>query len=230
MKYLLETHCHTQETSRCGKVPAKRIVELYVQAGYSGIVITDHFNKDTRGMDCESWEDKVNALLKGYRAAKEAARGEIDVLYGMELRFEEDTNDYLIYGLTEDLVYKYNNDETNFPKMGIKNFSAFAKDHGLLVFQAHPFRNNMRIVRPEYLDGIEVYNAHPRQQSRNDIAAMWAKKFGLLVVGGSDFHQEPDVDQSGLLTNTPVKTMDELVNILKSGDFEIYKYRPGSND
>lgn len=43
MKYKYELHCHTDEVSLCGKVPAGEIAEMYRQAGYSGIVITDHY-------------------------------------------------------------------------------------------------------------------------------------------------------------------------------------------
>ena len=160
-KYYLETHCHTKETSRCGKVPAERVVELYIKSGYSAIVITDHLNAHYHGNDSEKWADRINSFLMGYRAAKKAAGDKINILLGMELTFEKSKNDYLIYGLTEKLIFKYNNENINFRQMGIKTFSSFAKDHCLMVLQAHPFRNNMTIVRSEYLDGIEVTTAIP---------------------------------------------------------------------
>ena len=42
--YKFELHLHTDESSGCGKVPAKDAVALYMENGYDGFVVTDHFN------------------------------------------------------------------------------------------------------------------------------------------------------------------------------------------
>ena len=42
MEYKYELHCHTGAVSRCGRVEPEKIVEMYVEAGYNGIVVTDH--------------------------------------------------------------------------------------------------------------------------------------------------------------------------------------------
>ena len=42
-EYLWETHMHTSETSRCARSPAAKMVAAYKDAGYHGIVVTDHF-------------------------------------------------------------------------------------------------------------------------------------------------------------------------------------------
>ncbi len=44
-KFLLDMHMHTKETSSCGEVPAAEGVRLYKEAGYQGIMITDHYHK-----------------------------------------------------------------------------------------------------------------------------------------------------------------------------------------
>ena len=41
--YKYDIHTHTSEVSPCGKVEAEKVVELYKEAGYTGIVITDHY-------------------------------------------------------------------------------------------------------------------------------------------------------------------------------------------
>lgn len=222
-EFLLETHCHTSETSRCGKVSANQLVELYIQSGYAGIVITDHMNSAFHGIENETWEDKINSYLTGYRAAKMSAKGRIDILLGMELTFENSSNDFLIYGLTEELIYKYNNENTNFRAMGIKNFSDFAKKSGLIMFQAHPFRNGMTVVKPVYLEGIEVYNGNPRHDSRNDIAKLWAKKFGLKTIGGSDFHQVEDLARGGIITDYRISDNNILLDTIVKGSYKIKK-------
>ena len=43
MTYLYDCHVHTAETSWCGRVPAGEMAQLYKQAGYTGIVIIDHY-------------------------------------------------------------------------------------------------------------------------------------------------------------------------------------------
>ena len=43
-KFLLDMHMHTKETSSCGEVPAAEGVRLYKEAGYQGVMITDHYH------------------------------------------------------------------------------------------------------------------------------------------------------------------------------------------
>ena len=38
-----ELHCHTAENDKCALESAKDIVRLYKEAGYEGLVITDHY-------------------------------------------------------------------------------------------------------------------------------------------------------------------------------------------
>lgn len=47
MEYKYELHCHTGAVSRCGRVEPEKIVEMYVEAGYNGIVVTDHYSPMT---------------------------------------------------------------------------------------------------------------------------------------------------------------------------------------
>ena len=43
-QFKLDIHVHTSETSSCGQVSAQEAVRLYEQAGYDGIIITDHYH------------------------------------------------------------------------------------------------------------------------------------------------------------------------------------------
>ena len=45
--YKIETHLHTRYVSQCGWLDAEAIISGYKAAGYSGIVVTDHFNRTT---------------------------------------------------------------------------------------------------------------------------------------------------------------------------------------
>ena len=70
MSFLVETHFHTAEVSRCGKVRAAAAVRLYKTHGYHAIVVTDHFCMDFfERLDLKTWDEKVDAYLAGYLAA-----------------------------------------------------------------------------------------------------------------------------------------------------------------
>jgi predicted metal-dependent phosphoesterase TrpH len=100
--------------------------------------------------------------------------------------------------------------------MSPADFSVFAQEHGILFYQAHPFRNSMKVVDPKLLFGIEVCNTHPRHDSRNDIASAWAEKYGLHKIGGSDCHQVQDVGTSFIRTDHPVKNENDLILKMRS--------------
>jgi predicted metal-dependent phosphoesterase TrpH len=93
----------------------------------------------------------------------------------------------------------------------------------ILLYQAHPFRKDMTIIKPELLFGIEVQNTHPRHDSRNDIAMAWAEKYGLHKIAGSDCHQVVDVGTSAIVTDENVQTMDDLVRVLRNDQFTMIR-------
>ena len=60
----VELHFHTDESSRCGKVPAKDGVRMYIEQGYAGLAVTDHFSEYACGKEgpwrisaAVSWKD-----------------------------------------------------------------------------------------------------------------------------------------------------------------------------
>ncbi|NLG25819.1 MAG: transposase, partial [Clostridiales bacterium] len=66
----IETHLHTSEVSRCGKVPAGDMVARFAGAGYRAAVVTDHLLSGWKaGLPLEK---RVDRFLAGYRAAAEA--------------------------------------------------------------------------------------------------------------------------------------------------------------
>ena len=215
-RYLYEMHAHTSDVSPCASVPAQEVVCVYEEAGYTGLVLTDHMSKRIfrqSGAPDESapWKEKVDFFLRGYRKAKKSARN-IQVLLGMEICFYENENDYLVYGFQEDFLYE----NPDLLHLGIAAFSKLAHENGLFIYQAHPFRNKMTVVSPSLLDGIEVHNANPNHDSRNDIALQWANKFGLKMVSGSDFHESGAHARGGIILPEFVTTEKELIGFLKN--------------
>ena len=67
---LFDTHVHTIEVSPCGKVPATQMVRYYKEAGYGGIIITDHYyDRYFETLGELPWEQKIESFLSGYKLA-----------------------------------------------------------------------------------------------------------------------------------------------------------------
>ncbi len=215
MPFLTELHAHTSESSSCAKLTAHEVAERYIAQGYTTILVSNHYNRYNLDMGGDAWEDRINHHLAGYRALKEYAGERLCVLLGCELRFTENDNDYLIFGLDEEFLITH----PDLHQMTLRSFSELARMHGLLIVQAHPFRNGMTVMRPEYLDGIEVFNGHPGHHSRNNIANIWAKQYGLIRTSGTDFHYPTQDGCGGIVTDEPIRSQADLLRILKSGAY-----------
>lgn len=222
--YKTEMHCHSSEVSNCATVGCADIARRYITAGYSTLVLTNHLSRYTyknKKFDISSmtWDEKIDYYIAGYNKFVEATAGRMNVLLGVELRSNKDENDYLIYGVDEAFL-------RSMPKImdtKVKEVADAVRDAGGLFFQAHPFRNEIRIIKPEILDGVEVYNGHVGHDSRNDIANLWAEKYNLIKTSGSDYHHDESVIGAGILTEEQVKSTTQLVSILKSGRYELIR-------
>ena len=216
---LYEVHCHTSEVSACSWVNAVSVVRIHKNAGFEGICITDHYHEDFhKRYDGLKANEIVDNYLMGYRlASSEGNRIGLKVFLGMEIKFPENSNDYLIYGITEEMLYE----NPYMFRMGLEDFSSMARAKGLLLIQAHPFRDNMVRVNPSFLDGVESLNANIRQNSRNHISEKYAVENNLIKMGGSDFHRECDVNLAAMEFFTDINDGVDLVAAIRSGDYTI---------
>ena len=224
MKFKTEMHCHSATVSDCADITPAQIVEKYLENGYTTVVVADHLSPSTfaskRYTGGEDWQKKIDYYMEGVRALKEAAKGKLHILQGCEIRIEACPSDYLVYGITEEFM-RQNPDLLQIPK--VRALCARLHEAGFLVFQAHPFRNGMTITNPEHLDGIEVYNAHARHNSRNDLAEMWAARYDLLPISGSDVHHDHDIPGGGILTDEPITDMAQLMQILRERRYTLLR-------
>lgn len=220
MEYKYEIHCHTKEVSRCGALPVAELIKIYKDAGYSGIVLTDHYSPMTfNPSEFFSKKKAIDHYLRAYREAKKYNTDDFTVLLGMELRFHATVNDYLIYGISEELLY----DIPFLLHLYIRRASKLLRSKGCLFLQAHPFRKFITRANPKYLDGVEVYNGKADKES-NALAEKWANDIGANVrISGSDCHRESGAAIGGIITNELIKSNDDLIRILKSGDFKLIK-------
>ena len=79
----------------------------------------------------------------------------------------------------------------------------------------------MTITSPLLLDGIEVFNAHPRHDSRNSISKNWAEIYNMREISGSDVHQPQDIARGGIMTRNEIKTTDDLLKVLIENDYKL---------
>lgn len=218
MKYLYDTHVHTKESSKCGETCAADIVARYKSLGYDGICITDHIH--TSGFNWlggATYDEQVENWLKGYRTAKAFEDENFTVILGMELRFKENDNDYLVFGFDEDFLHSMDlaNIET------LEDFAPIAKKNNLVVIQAHPFREGMTVKNPDLVDGFEVYNGHGGHDSRNPIARAWAERFSKLMTSGSDFHYVSEKEHGGIYFEERLLTSRQVADAILKKNYTL---------
>ena len=219
-KYLFDTHIHTKEASSCSRVFAADIVKRYKELGYDGLIITDHFSASQFERHGETYEEQVRKYLSGYRAAKEYEDENFHIILGMELRFLENDNDYLVYGFDEDFVLNNNLTLYNDPE----EFRPVVEENNFIIFQAHPFRIGMTVIDPELLDGVEVYNGHGDHYSRNKIANKWAELHSLRKLSGSDFHGNITLEPGGVYFDEYYTDSKQVAKALREGNYSLKIY------
>lgn len=209
--YTTELHAHTNPASFCGDFEADKVVDFYRAAGVTTLAITNHFNSDLK---IGNLNENIKTYLNDYRLAKEHANGEINVILGIEIRFDGSNNDYLVFGIEEDELPFY----AELTSYGIENFYKEAKNDRNVIIQAHPFRNGVTLAPVDSIDGIEAYNLHPNHNQRNALSVKHAKNNNLLVTGGSDFHHISHHALCLMRTKNELKTSFDVASAIKSKD------------
>lgn len=216
-KYRIELHAHSSPASGCSEISPEKLVQTYHDIGCQAVTITNHFTYDLCNNDKPNEKIVSDYMDDFYRAKAEGNRLGITVLFGMELRFSENNNDYLIFGADqkEALTISY------MLGQGIKNFRQNYLNKRSVLIQAHPFRNGMTEIDPSLLDGLEVFNMHPHHNSRVAVAANYARNNNLTAIAGTDYHH---FNHEGLgITLARILPCDsyELAALIKSRDFKM---------
>lgn len=219
--YRIELHAHTKPVSLCSEIPPEELIARYKAQGYDAVVITNHFFPGMPGYG------QREQCLAGYFADFDAAckageRAGIQVLLGMEIRFSENMNDYLVYGIDRAFV------EASYAALeqGIAQYYGTFKNERNLILQAHPFRNGMELAAPACIDGIETFNMHPGHNSKVAVAARYAREHDFIVSAGTDFHHPGQEGMAALRTKELPRDSFALARILKARD---YLFEVGGN-
>ena len=220
MPYKTELHMHTGDISVCARVTPEEAVRDYKAAGYRTIVVTNHMNRATfQHMAGASWEEQIQWYVAARKRILDYADADFSILLGFELRLDGCENDYLVYGATDDFLL-HNGD---LMAMTLPDFSALAHQNGLLIYQAHPFRYHMTMVKEQYLDGVEAYNGNARHDSHNFLTVTWAGYTHLPMTSGSDYHRPQDPCNGGILTDMPITNDDGLLAALMTKNYTLLR-------
>ena len=224
---LYELHAHTSECDLAAHASGAELVRIYHAAGYSGMVITDHYFATFYKWFADELEGKSHReimarRLKGYYEARnEGERLGFSVLPGAEVRFDRSPygiNDFLVFGCDEEffLTAPRLNELTSLDEL-----NALLPEHACVVL-AHPFRVNMTVMDPTLLFGIEAHNGLT-EPFRNQMAEDYAARFGKALTSGSDCHHPTHACKGGIETDRIIRTPRDLTDVLKSGKYGLYR-------
>ena len=217
-RYKTELHCHSSEISGCSSVNVKDVVDKYVEYGYTTLVLTNHL--DSYGDDESEFRNEVREMFEVCEKAKQYAGDRLNVIPGVEINIQRE--DHLIIGVTEEFL----SEQFKFSRKKVADFKKTVNDAGMLLICAHPMRFAHNIFDYRDVDGIEVFNGHPEHNSNNDLVAFeYASKreLGIILTSGTDHHDHHHKPNAGILTDYPITTGDELVEVLKSSNYSLIK-------
>lgn len=219
-----ETHLHTCEVSACANVSGAEHVRRYKEAGYDGIIVTDHFfNGNTcipRGLP---WEERVELFCKGYANAKaEGDRIGLSVFFAWEANFR--FTEFLIYGLDKEWLLGH----PDILSWSIEEqYHRIHSDGGYIV-HAHPYRIRPYIKEirffPEYVDAVEVINVGNGNDEFDRQAEAYAKNHNLPMSAGTDAHGH-EIKHSGVAFQHKIENMEDFISSMQSGKYELIKPR-----
>lgn len=225
MLYRYETHCHSAQCSRCAHSSARELVLAFHQAGYAGLVLTDHFIHGNTAVDRSlPWEEQMRRYYGAFLEAKAAAKDlDFDVIFGIEHAYGGG-QEVLCFGIDLDFLLE----NPDIPELSLEEFADRVHKYGGILIQAHPYRyGGIEIPIPmDLIDGIEVYNAG-NQPEKNVLALQKAGERDCILTSGGDIHAsgESRVGAAGIALPYRVHDEKELVAALKRQDHQLIIHR-----
>ena len=215
--YRYETHLHTYPVSKCARATVRETLEFYKSLGYTGVFLSNHFIDGNINIDKSlPYEEKIEFYCSDYDEAQKIGKEiGLSVFFALESSYKG--TDFLIYGLDKEWLLAHPEIES----MKKSEMLPFMMEHGALIIQAHPFREATYIdhirLFPRAVHGVEVYNAC-RTDFENELAAQYAKNYGLLPFAGSDNHRgSAQTRFGGMQSDTPIIDEADFVRRVRNG-------------
>lgn len=209
-KYRFELHAHSNPVSSCSELPCCELAQNLIDDGFDGVALTNHLMSSKL-----SNKEYAEVYLKDYYDLKEYAGDKLNVCLGVEIRFVENHNDYLVYGVDENDIEKF----ISYFHKGIDVFYKEMKNEKNIILQAHPFRDGMVLSNSKSVDGIEVFNFHAGHNSRIPMAAKYTHDNKMLISGGVDFHHPWQRGHLAMRCKALPKDSYDIAELIKSQDF-----------
>lgn len=217
--YRAELHAHCSPASPCGDLPPQEVVRIFHEAGYAGLALTNHLFPDlSQELLGEMNKEKyLRMYFDNYHAAcEEGEKLGMKVWLGAELRWcAQGDSDYLIFGVDETMLWEI----YDYLEADAETFVRDCKSEKSFFIQAHPVRGNCVPLRAELLDGVEVFNMHPRHNNRPALAAQHYRNSGLRVTIGTDYHHTGHHDLCATRMASLPQDSFALAELLKQGDY-----------
>lgn len=200
-----DMHCHTKEGSLDGKVPVEEFIDILIEKGYGGMLITDHdsyngYRAWKRNPICQRKENFV--VLKGIEYDTIDA-GHILVIMpeGIKLPILE------LRGLPVQFLIKIVHKSGGIlgpaHPCGVKFMS---------IFNTRKHRNRPEVI--EQFDFIEGFNSCKDPES-NQRAMEIAERYGKPAFGGSDAHKADCIGLGATEFNETVTCESELIRLVR---------------
>lgn len=210
----IDMHAHTSGISKCCRLPGDQILHIAKEYGYNGIVLSNHFAKSY--LEMSGYDAFVDRYLAEYESVKRYGETlDVTVFFAVELTMEYDQRVHiLLYGA--DGAFLHAQKELYMFSAG--ELYQVCHDHGILVIQAHPYRNGTQPLPIDCVDGYEV-NCHPVYDKTYSGELLSAQqKNGKILTCGCDYHGDSYRARGGVFLPEWVRTGKELVQYLKEAD------------
>lgn len=206
---------HIKGTSGCGKITEEETIQIYKNKNYDAIFTTSHLKNKTYE------RNEISKIINSYKLLKEIGdKNNIKIFFGIELNHEN--TDYLIYGLTTELIEK-----NNICKLTFYDLLIFCTKNNALIVQAHPFREKrgkfLYKVNP-FVHGIEVLNGHPKNNQHNDLAIKYATENNKIMTAGSDCHYIQGACRTAMIFENYIENEIQFIESLKNKKYKIEQY------
>lgn len=207
--YMTELHAHTSPVSGCADFSPEDVMATYAAAGVHSVVITNHLTPDWIGKSADEYLDDF------YRAKRAGESLGVNAILGVEIRFTENNNDYLVFGVKDSDISAM----VEYLESGIHVFYSEFKREDNLIIQAHPFRKHIVEIAPDDVDGYETFNLHPGHNSGVGFSSKLARETGKLATCGTDYHHRGHERMALLRTKNELCDSFDVARAIGSKDY-----------
>ena len=216
--FYYELHAHTNVASLCSLVEPEAYIKFYLDKGFSGMVVTDHFYHGNCAIDRNlPWEAFIDEFCEGYlRAKREGDKLGFKVFFGFEQKFYDGNYEYIVLGISPE----YLKAQPEIRDMDRLPFFKQIREAGGFIIQAHPFRERLYIsdirLALDYVDAIEVLNMGDKpEHSRR--AYEYAQNVGIPMTAGTDIHAIHNFPMvAGIGVEREINNVNELIDAIRN--------------